>query len=164
VGTTRTGWVGALRLTGRFFDQSANVTLVRATFNDDHQAVAYVPGTVLRSDTAMFWELPLHPEGHPLRASINAGVTFVGRRPLPYGQVSQPIFTIDASAGLAWSRYELRLLSTNLLDTRYRLGEYNYASDFHSQPQPTLVPERAFTAGAPRGVFLSLGVNLGGTP
>jgi TonB family protein len=164
VGTTRTGWVGALRLTGRFFDESANVTLVRATFDDDHQAVAYVPGTVLRSDTAMFWELPPHPGGHPLRASINAGVTFVGRRPLPYGQVSQPIFTVDASAGLAWSHYELRLLSTNLLDTQYRLGEYNYASDFHSQPQPTLVPERAFTAGAPRGIFLSFGVNLGGTP
>jgi TonB family protein len=162
VGTTRTGWVGALRLTGRNFDESANVTLVRATFNDDHEAVAYVPGTVVRSDTAIFVDLPRRLGGLPIRATFNAGVTYVGRRPLPYGQVSQQIVTLDASTGLSWSHYEVRLLSTNLLDTRYRLGEYDYASDFHSQPQPTLVPERSFTAGAPRGVFLGLGVNFGG--
>jgi outer membrane receptor protein involved in Fe transport len=78
--------------------------------------------------------------------------------------VSQPIFTVDASVGLSWTHYELRLAATNLLDRRYRLGEYNQASDFHSQPQPTLVPERAFTAGAPRALVLGIGVNFGGTP
>ncbi len=52
--------------------------------------------------------------------------------------------------------------ATNLLDTQYRLGEYNYASDFHSQPQPTLVPDRTFTAGPPRALFLTLGFNFGG--
>ncbi len=56
----------------------------------------------------------------------------------------------------------MKLLSTNLLDSQYRLGEFNYASDFHSQPQPTLVPDRTFTAGPPRGVFLTLGVTFGG--
>ncbi len=163
VGTTRTGWVGALRLTGSFFDESANLTLVRATFNDNHQAVAYVPGTVFRSDTAFFAPLPWHLRGKALRATLSAGVTYVGRRPLPYGEVSDQIFTIDASAILSWSHYELRLSSTNLLNTQYRLGEYDYASDFHSQPQPTLVPEREFTAGAPRAVFLTLGINFGGS-
>jgi TonB family protein len=162
VGTTRTGWVGALRLTGSFFDESANVTLVRATFNDNHQAVAYVPGTVFRSDTAFWRALPWRPGGAPIRAALTAGVTYVGRRPLPYGQVSDSLFTLDASAMLSWSHYQLRVLSTNLLGTQYRLGEYNFASDFHSQPQPTLVPERAFTAGAPRGVFVTLGFNFGG--
>jgi hypothetical protein len=53
-------------------------------------------------------------------------------------------------------------MATNLLDNRYRLGEFNYASDFHSQPQPTLVSERHFTAGAPRGVFGTLAINFGG--
>ena len=87
----------------------------------------------------------------------------VGRRPLPYGQVSDQLFTMDATASVSWSRYEVRVQSTNLLNTQYRLGEYNFASDFHSQAQPTLVPERAFTAGAPRGVFLTVGINLGGS-
>ena len=82
---------------------------------------------------------------------------------MPYGQVSDPIFTLDASAVLSWSRFELRLVATNLLGTRYRLGEYDFASDFHGQPQPSLVPERAFTAGAPRGLFVTLGANLGGS-
>ena len=163
VGTTRSGWLGALRLTGRFFDESANLTLVRATFNDNGQAVAYVPGTVFRSDTALFAPLPWRLNGMSLRVALSGGVTYVGRRPLPYGQVSDQVLAIDASAVLSWSRYDLRLVSTNLLDTQYRLGEFNFASDFHSQPQPSLVPERGFAAGAPRGVFVTFGVNIGGS-
>jgi len=162
VGTTRSGWVGALRLTGRFFDESANLTLVRATFNDNHEAVAYVPSTVFRSDTALRTFLPWRLLGTPVHARLSGGVTFVGQRPLPYGEVSDRIFTVDASAVLSWSHYELWLSSTNILNTQYRLGEYDYASDFHSQPQPTLVPGREFAAGAPRAVFVSLGINLGG--
>ncbi len=162
VGTTRTGWLGALRFTGAFFDESANLTLVDARYNDDGSAVAYVPGTVFRSDSALFRDFPWPLGGHVFRGSLGAGVTYVGPRPLPYGQVSGDIFTIDASAALTWGPYQVRLMCTNLLDTQYRLGEYNYASDFHSQPQPTLVPDRTFTAGAPRGVFATFGITLGG--
>ncbi len=100
--------------------------------------------------------------GKPIRATLGAGITYVGPRPLPYGQVSGDIFTVDASASLAWSMFQIKVLSTNLLDSQYRLGEYDYASDFHSQAQPTLVPERTFTAGAPRGLFATLGVTFGG--
>ena len=162
VGTTRTGWLGALRLTGSFFDESANLTLVRATYNDDGTAVAYVPGIVFRSDSALFRTLPWTVLGKPIRTTLGAGITYVGRRPLPYGEVSSTIFTIDVSASAEWASYQLRLSATNLLDTQYRLGEYNYASDFHSQPQSTLVPDRTFTAGPPRALFLTLGFNFGG--
>ncbi|HVV16200.1 MAG TPA: TonB family protein [Polyangia bacterium] len=162
VGTTRSGWLGALRWTGAFFDESANLTLVRATYNDTDAAVPYVPASVLRSDTSLFTSLPWALRGAPLRASLGAGITYVGRRPLPYGQVSDDILTIDASATLAWRNVQVRVLSTNLLDSQYRLGEYNYESDFKSQPQPTLVPDRTFTAGPPRGLFLTLGVTFGG--
>jgi iron complex outermembrane receptor protein len=162
VGTTRTGWLGALRLTGSFFDESANLTLVRATYNDDGSAVAYVPGVVFRSDSALFRTLPWTVLGKPIRTTLGAGITYVGRRPLPYGEVSSTIFTLDASASAAWANYQLRFSATNLLNTQYRLGEYNYASDFHSQPQPTLVPDRTFAAGPPRALFLTLGFNFGG--
>jgi hypothetical protein len=162
VGTTRSGWLGALRWTGSFFDESANLTLVRATYNDNGEAVAYVPGLVLRSDSALFRALPWTLRGRSIRGTIGAGITYVGPRPLPYGQVSGHIFTVDASASLSWANCQLRLTSTNLLDTQYRLGEYNYASDFHSQPQPTLVPERTFTAGAPRGLFATFAITFGG--
>jgi TonB family protein len=162
VGTTRTGWLGALRWTGSFFDESANLTLVRARFNNDDQAVAYIPGVVFRSDTALFRTLPWAVAGRLIRGSLDAGITYVRRRPLPDGQLSGNIFTIDAAATLRWANFEVRLVATNLLDAQYRLGEYNYASDFHSQPQPTLVPDRTFTAGPPRGVFATFGINFGG--
>jgi len=163
VGTQRTGWVGALRLTGPFFDEAANLTLVRATYDDTHLLVAYIPEVVFRSDTAVFANLPFRIGGEPLKGALSAGVTYVGPRPLPYGQRSDDIFTIDLSATVAWTRYEVGLMSTNLLDSRYRLGEYNFASDFHSQPEPTLVPQRLFSAGAPRGVFATFAINFGGT-
>ena len=89
------------------------------------------------------------------------GVTFVGPRPLPYGGRSDRIFTIDANVSVGWRFVDLGLSVQNVLDARYRLGEYNYASDFHSQAFPTLVPVRAFSAGAPRTLFLTLTLNLG---
>lgn len=161
-GTTRSGWSGAVRVTGTFFDESANVTLVKSSYDDTHLLVAYVPDIVFRSDTALFTDMPFRIAGRTVRGTLNGGVTYVGPRALPFGQRSQDIFTVDASATLTWRNYELGLLSTNLFDRRYRLSEFNYASDFHSQAQPTLVPERHFTAGAPRGVFATLAITFGG--
>jgi hypothetical protein len=119
---------------------------------------------VLRSDSAYVTELPFRLSGSRAQGSIGAGISYVGPRPLPYGERSDPIFTVDLSASLSVSHFELGLSSTNLLGTRYRLGEYNYASSFGASgaQQPTLVPERHFTAGAPRAIFATLSLNLGG--
>src|SRR5262249_50357230 len=38
-GTTRNGWVGAVRATGPFFDEAANITVVKSTFDDTHLLV-----------------------------------------------------------------------------------------------------------------------------
>jgi TonB family protein len=162
VGTTRTGWSGATRVSGGFFDESLNLTLVKSEYDDTHLLVAYVPGVVLRSDTALFSNLALPSFGHSLKGALGLGATYVGPRALPYGERSNAIFTLDSSATVGWSHYELGLTITNLLDAKYRDGEFNYASDFHSQAQPTLVPERAFTAGAPRGIFGNFAINFGG--
>ncbi len=161
-GTTRTGWVGALRATGGIFDESANVTLVRSTFDDTGLLIPYVPDVVVRSDTAIHGELPLTIEGHKVEGALAAGVTYVGRRALPYGQRSGTIFTVDASATLTWRSIEVGIVSTNLFDQQYRLSEFNFVSDFRSAGQPTLVPARHFSAGAPRGVFLTLAWTFGG--
>lgn len=162
-GTTRTGWVGAVRATGPWFDQAANVTLVRSTFDDTNRLVPYVPDIVVRSDTAIHHELPWHPQRETLTGALASGITYVGRRALPFGQRSDEIFTVDLSASIAWRIFEVALVATNLFDRRYRLSEFNYASDFRSAAQPTLVPARHFTAGAPRGLFLTLTATLGGT-
>ncbi len=162
VGTTRTGWVGAVRATGKHFDLSTNLTLVNSTYDDTHLLVAYVPDVVFRADGALYGDLPWKLAGSSVTASLGSGVTYVGRRPLPYGERSDDIFTLDATAAVSWRQFEIGVTATNLTNNQYRLGEYNFASDFHSQPQPTLVPERMFAAGPPLGVFLNLSIRLGG--
>lgn len=164
-GTTRLGNATAARFTGPFWDLGASFTYVRATFDDTHLLVPYVPDVVFRFDGALSGDLPwwlTKLRGHPLRASLGAGITYVGPRPLPYGDRSDTIFTLDASASVGWRFADFVLSTQNLLDTRYRLGEYNYASDFHSQQTPTLVPVRHFSAGAPRTILFSIVLNYGG--
>jgi hypothetical protein len=126
--------------------------------------VPYVPDLVLRGDGALFGDLPwrwARWHDRPVFASLALGVTYVGPRPLPFGERSQSIFTVDAGVSLRWWFIETGIAAQNLLDTKYRLGEYNYASDFHSQTQPTLVPARAFTAGAPLTFMWSLALHYG---
>ena len=60
------------------------------------------------------------------------------------------------------------LIVTNLLDTKYRLSEFNYVSNFNASGPgapsgpPSFVPQRLFTAGAPRGIFGTFSINFGG--
>jgi hypothetical protein len=132
--------------------------------------VAYVPSFVLRSDTALFEDLPLPMLGSKPRAALAVGASYVGPRALPFGEQSAAVFTVDSSATLSVSHFEFGLTVSNLFGSQYRLGEYNFASDFHSasavsgttRAQPTLVPERTFTAGAPRSIFGSFAINFGG--
>jgi iron complex outermembrane receptor protein len=169
-GSTRTGWSGAARALGSFFDVAANATVVKAVFDTTGQCspycgllVPYVPDLVLRGDAALFTELPWHVAQQPVRATLGYGVSYVGHRPLPYGDVSDVIFVSDASLGFAWTIWNVRLSGQNIFGSQYKLGEYNYASNFQKYlPEPTLAPERSFTAGAPRTVMLSLSATLGG--
>ncbi len=164
--STRTGNANAVRVTGRFFDVATNVTYVHAVFDDTGLLIPYIPDLVFRFDGSLFDDHLLQrtwqPLGKPFRGRLSSGVTYVAPRPLPLGERGNALFTVDLNATLGWSLFELGLAVTNLLDRRYRLGEYNYASDFHSEPFPTLVPVRHFAAGAPREIFVTLAVHLGG--
>jgi TonB family protein len=162
-GSTRTGWSGSVRALGSFFDLAANATLVKAVFDDTGLLVPYVPDVVVRGDLVFFHDLPWKLANKTVRAVLGYGTSYVGRRPLPYGALSDVIYLSDASLGFGWSIFDVRLSSQNLFDVKYRLGEYNYASNFKTAPEPTLVPERSFTAGAPRTVFLSVSATLGGS-
>ncbi|MEJ7733356.1 MAG: TonB family protein [Polyangiaceae bacterium] len=162
-GTTRAGWSGSLRVAGDFFDENANVTLVRSAFDDTGLLVPYVPDVVVRSDTALFHDLPWRLAGAVPRATLGAGISYIGRRALPYGQRSDTIFTVDASATLGWRAYEIGVEVQNLLDRQYRLSELNFTADFESAPAATLVPARHFAAGAPRTVMVTFAATFGGS-
>ncbi len=176
-GSSRTGWSGSTRVVGSFFDVAANATVVKATFDATAPCapycgllVPYVPDLVLRADAAVFHELPWKLDARPIRATLAYGVSYVGRRALPFGELSDSTFVSDASLGVTWSVWSVRLAAQNLFDAQYKLGEYNYASSFCAPgsgcpgrpPAPTLAPERSFTAGAPRQVLLSVSATLGG--
>jgi iron complex outermembrane recepter protein len=159
-GSTRLGASLSGRIRGPWFDENASATVVRSTFDDTNLLIPYVPDVVVRSDSVVFGELPWQVAGRALTATTGLGITYVGPRALPYGERSDTVFTVDGSASVAWDRYKVTIKASNLLDTRYRLGEYNYASDFHSQDEPTLTIARQFTAGAPRTVLFQLEVTL----
>ena len=165
-GTARLGSASSARFTGSFWDLAANLTYVKATFDDTGLLVPYVPDLVFRADGWIGGELPWWRQklrGRPIRASLSAGVTYVGPRPLPYGARSDTIATLDTNVTVGWWLVDLSISAQNLADARYRLGEYNYASDFRSTPYPSLVPQRHFAAGAPRMVMFSIALNYGGT-
>ena len=151
MGTTRSGFVGAARLTGRFFDELVSVTYARARYDDTGLAVPYVPDWVARSDTALFGPIPgLRLAGRPILGTLGLRVSYIGRRALPYDQSSPWNIVLDTTATLRWRLLELGIRIDNLLDRQYAQSEFFYASDFHTRPYPTLAPASHFTAAAPR--------------
>lgn len=164
-GTTRLGSASAARVTGSFFDAAANLTYVHATFDETGLLIPYVPDWVFRFDGSVFGELPfrkLRILGRAFRGTLASGVTYVSPRPLPFGERSNPIAVVDLHGTLGIWLFDFGVMATNLFDSQYRLGEYNYASDFRNQSFPTLVPMRHFSAGAPRQIFFTFAINVGG--
>jgi len=160
-GTTRTGFAGSARVTGRFFDLAASVTLVRATFDDTKLPIPYAPPVVGRLDGVLFGRLPFSVLGTVPEATLGAGFSYVGRRPLPFDERSDVQTLLDGAAQVSWRWLTLAVTCTNLLGRDYRLGEYNYVSDFRSAGYPTLVPSRHFSAGEPRAFYGSVTVTFG---
>jgi outer membrane receptor protein involved in Fe transport len=121
--------------------------------------VPYVPETVARSDVAFtpalgtFWN-------RPLQAHLGWGTTFLGGRPLPYGESGHDVFLVDARAALRLREVALSLDVYNLLDEKWYDGEFVYASNFDRSATPSLVPQRHVTVGAPRAFWLSLSLYL----
>jgi iron complex outermembrane recepter protein len=162
--TTRLGGLIQGRLRGSFFDLASHLTVVQSKFDDTNTLVPYVPDAVVRMDASLFHDAWFSIRGTRPRGSLGLGVTFVGRRPLPFGQRSDAIFTSDINAEVAWRFVTVAVSSTNVFNAQYRLAEFNYTSDFRPAGSfPTLVPVRHFTAGSPRQVFFTISFNVGGT-
>jgi hypothetical protein len=152
-GTSRSGWSGMARWISEHLDIAANLTLVRAIFEDTKLLIPYAPSVVGRLDAVLAGEL-FRLAGKPLRGTLGGGASYVGARPLPFNERSQDIFLVDAAATLRWGWAQFGLTSTNLLGSRYRLGEFNYTSSFRTSGfLPTQVAARHFNAGEPRAIY-----------
>ncbi len=163
-GTTRRGAVIAAHLATPWLHELASATYAYATYDQDHTLVPYVPSLIARSDTSVVHAIPnVAIDDSPVIGSLGLGLNYVGTRALPLGQESQPTFTIDASAGARWRWLKLGVQIQNLLDRRYPLTEYFYASDFHQGPAyATLAPTLNYTVAPPFTVLFTLGLAFDG--
>lgn len=151
-------------LNARLFERlvsSTSFTYTRAVFRGtDHRFVEgdllpYAPQIVARSDLSYEEELTRFGE-HTLRGKVGYGLSYLGRRPLPYSEMGHDVFLIDTSASLRLSSLELKLDVYNLLDAEHYDGEFVYASRFDLEKGASLVPARHVTVGPPRCFFLTL--------
>ncbi|AGC49256.1 TonB-dependent receptor [Myxococcus stipitatus DSM 14675] len=109
------------------------------------------------------WERPLEWSwlgGEKTTLSLGTGLTFIGPRPLPFDERSRTVFLTDVDVALRRGELGLRLEVMNLLDSRWRDGEFVYSSRFDPNAPASLVPARHFTAGSPRTASLTLEVHL----
>ncbi|MCB9602748.1 MAG: TonB-dependent receptor [Sandaracinus sp.] len=115
----------------------------------------FVPRFVGRLDLALRRRVRIRRERITIGAAL--GGTVVGRKPLPLGELSQPIAVLDGSARVAWRFAELALLVRNVTGTRYRQLELHYESRLDpDDPLSSLRAARHFAAGAPREVLVQL--------
>lgn len=119
--------------------------------------VAFVPRFVGRVDLAYRDSF-----GHGRRAvgvSAGAGLTTVGRKPLPYDELSSRLAVIDAGVEVSYRFVALELLVENLFDARYRNYELQAIADFSAvdgSPPGTMTASRLYAAGAPRTIFATV--------
>jgi outer membrane cobalamin receptor len=162
--TIRTGASANLAATPNdWFVSSTSFTYTRAAFSEaDAQhakgdLLPYVPQVVVRSDLAVTPRLG-RLWAHELRSHFGVALTYLGRRPLPYGQLGHDVFLTDASASIRLGPVETGLEVFNLLNQPWYDGEFFYASAFAGAP--SLVPTRHITVGPPRGWFWSLTLHV----
>ncbi|MEZ4320227.1 MAG: TonB-dependent receptor plug domain-containing protein [Myxococcota bacterium] len=83
---------------------------------------------------------------------------WLGQRPLPGGFASHAAFVTDLTARATVRRWMLDLDIDNVFATRWRDGEFFYASDWDPTDAPvSALPRRHFTAGAPFALRASIG-------
>ncbi|GMU11110.1 TonB-dependent receptor [Corallococcus caeni] len=155
--TLRTGISAALQarpLEG--VTAALSATVANATVTKTDAKLPYFAPLVARADVG--WDKPL--PGIDSILSLGTGLTLIGPRPLPYDEYSHTVFLADVQAALRRGALALRLDVKNLLNTRWRDGEFVYSSRFDPTSQPSLVPARHFTAGSPRVASLTLEVHL----
>lgn len=137
---------------------SANVTGATAQLLERQALLPYFAPLVGRVDAS--WTRPFVVKGVVLTPRAGLGATLIGPRPLPFDEFSRTVFLLDVRAGLRAGPFELTLDLQNLLDSRWRDGEFVFASKWDQSSAASLLPSRQFTAGMPRTFFISLEVHL----
>ncbi|HEY0713087.1 MAG TPA: TonB-dependent receptor, partial [Polyangia bacterium] len=124
-------------------------TAVDARFTGSGQSVPGAPTLFGSFEAHLF-----HPGGW------TGGVRAIalGPRPLAHGARGGSAFIADALLGHRGRWWDVSLSVENLAGTRWREGEFNYASWFDRSQPRSEVPRLHYAAGPPRVIQLSVGV------
>lgn len=165
-GTSRTGVTAELAARPHpDLTTAASLTYTRAVFRHDDgghrkgDLLPYAPQVVVRSDVGYTPRLGV-VAGHALDARVGYGLTFLDRRPLPYGEMAHDVLLVDATASLRWDHVQVGVDVFNVLGADWYDGEFVSASRFSQAAAPSLVPQRHVTVGAPRTILASLALFL----
>lgn len=121
------------------------------------QLLPYVPPLVVRADLGVEGELATALDA-PIFGSLGAGCTVLSSRPLPYGQSSAPVGTLDVRGSIGWGPVSIGIDLYNVTDARYASIEYAYASNWTPTEAPSRLPARHFSAGSPFTFLASITV------
>lgn len=137
---------------------SGSVTAATARVTTSGALLPYFAPLVGRLDTSYVRSVELFSERFTGRLGL--GVTAIGARPLPFGDFSRPVALVDARVSVRWRGVELVFDVQNLVDSRWRDGEFTFVSSWEPARGASLLPARHFTAGSPRMAFLTLELHL----
>jgi iron complex outermembrane recepter protein len=164
--TRRTGVTIDLRWWfGDWLALTTSATYTHAVFraSDEERAagalVPYAPALVARSDLALSHQFG-RLRGQTVAGRLGIGLSWLGRRPLPYGEWGHDIFLADASAEVRLGPIAVGLELFNALDAGWFDGEFVYASRWDPAQGAVLVPQRHVTVGSPRTVLGSVALQF----
>lgn len=125
------------------------------------QNLPFVAPVVLRADLGAHRTFAEDFGGQALGSRAGLGFSFLSPRPLPFGELADPVGLLDASAAITWGPLDLSFEVFNALNAQYAAVEYNFPSDWNPDDgvRPR-TPARHISAGAPLSWLLSLGVTL----
>ncbi len=157
--TVRAGLTAALQARPiEEIHMALSATVAHARVSATDTLLPYFAPLVARGDVG--WERTTQLWGSDTELSAGVGLTLIGPRPLPFDEYGSTVFLADAQVGVRWGALGLHLELKNVLNTRWRDGEFVYGSRFDLEAPASLLPARHFTAGTPRAASLTLEVHL----
>jgi outer membrane receptor protein involved in Fe transport len=167
--SNRVGAFGFARLTWeQHLDVTASLSYTRGHLPSssspwfalfDGPALPYVPRFLARVEAVAARRIDLAENTIDLTGGL--ALWAIGPRPLPFEQLSDAAIVLDASLRARWKWILVGLAVDNVLDTRWRQAEFNYASNFAGpDAAPSRLAMRHFSAAPPRQWRLMLGVHF----
>ena len=93
---------------------------------------------------------------HPSGFGASTRLWVVGPRPLPYGATSSTVALVDVGASYRQGHIQIDVQLDNLFNSRWKEGEYNFASWFDRDTPRSAIPALHHLAGPPRTVRVGL--------